>query len=69
MNQIWAKGMWNEMKGKVKEQWGDLTHDQLDKIDGQRDQLVGLIQQQYGRTREDVEREVEAWERRHDENR
>lgn len=45
MNQIWAKGMWNEWKGKAKEQWGDLTNDQLDKIEGQRDQLIGLIQQ------------------------
>jgi len=64
MNQTWAKGKWNELKGKAKEQWGDLTHDQLDKIEGQRDQLVGLIQQQYGKAREDAEREVEAWEKR-----
>jgi len=64
MNQIWAKGKWNEWKGKAKEQWGDLTNDQLDRIEGQRDQLIGVIQQQYGRTREDVEREVDAWEKR-----
>ena len=64
MNQTWAKGKWNELKGKAKEQWGDLTNDQLDKIEGRRDQLVGLIQQQYGRAREDAEREVDAWEQR-----
>jgi uncharacterized protein YjbJ (UPF0337 family) len=64
VNQTWAKGKWNEVKGKVKEQWGDLTDDQLDKIEGQRDQLVGLIQQEYGRTRDDVEREIAAWEKR-----
>ncbi len=64
MNQTWATGKWNEMKGKVKEQWGELTNDQLDKIEGQRDQLVGLIQQKYGKAREEAEREVSAWEER-----
>ena len=57
------KGQWNELKGRVKERWGELTNDDLDRIEGRRDQLVGAIQQQYGRERDEVEREVERWER------
>ncbi|MEC9345033.1 MAG: CsbD family protein [Pseudomonadota bacterium] len=55
------KGKWNQLKGKVKEQWGELTGDDIDKIDGRHDQLVGRIQERYGKTRETAEREVEEW--------
>ena len=58
----YLKGQWNELKGRVKEKWGELTNDDLDRIEGRRDQLVGAIQQQYGRSRDEVEREVERWE-------
>lgn len=64
MNESTLKGKWNELKGKVKEQWGALTNDELDRIEGQRDQLVGAIQQRYGKRRDQVEREVERWEER-----
>jgi uncharacterized protein YjbJ (UPF0337 family) len=59
----YLKGQWNELKGRVKERWGELTNDDLDRIEGRRDQLVGAIQQQYGRARDEVEREVERWEK------
>jgi len=58
----YLKGQWNELKGRVKERWGELTKDDLDRIEGRRDQLVGAIQQQYGRARDEAEREVERWE-------
>jgi uncharacterized protein YjbJ (UPF0337 family) len=51
------KGKWNEMKGKVKEQWGNLTDDDLDKIEGRSDQMIGLLQQRYGYAREKAEEE------------
>jgi uncharacterized protein YjbJ (UPF0337 family) len=57
------KGQWNELKGRVKEKWGELTNDDLDRINGQRDQLVGAIQQHYGKARDEAEKEVERWER------
>ena len=63
MNQPWLKGKWNEYKGKAKERWGELTDDDLDKVEGKRDQLVGLVQQQYGRSREQTEKELDDWER------
>jgi uncharacterized protein YjbJ (UPF0337 family) len=52
-------GQWKQLKGAVKERWGDLTDDELDVIEGQRDQLVGKIQERYGYTRDQAEREVE----------
>ena len=63
MNQPWIKGKWNEMKGKAKERWGDLTDDDLNRVEGRRDQLLGLVQQRYGRSRVEAERELDDWER------
>lgn len=65
MNESWLKGKWNEYKGKVQEQWGELTNDDLDKIEGRRDQLIGAIQQRYGKARAEAEKELNAWEERH----
>jgi uncharacterized protein YjbJ (UPF0337 family) len=64
MNEQYAKGKWKEIKGKVKEQWGELTDDEIDRIEGKRDQLLGIIQQRYGMAREDAERDIERWETR-----
>ena len=61
MNSDELKGKWTQLKGKAKEQWGELTDDDLDKVEGQRDQLVGKIQERYGKTKAEAEREVESW--------
>ena len=61
MNWDIVEGKWNEYKGKAKAQWGELTDDDLDKIEGRRDELAGKIQARYGKTREEAEREVDAW--------
>ena len=60
----WDKmaGAWTQSKGKVREQWGKLTDDDLDVIAGRRDQLVGLIQRRYGVARDEVERQVKQFE-------
>jgi uncharacterized protein YjbJ (UPF0337 family) len=52
------KAQWKQMRGKVKEQWGDLTDDDLDKVDGQLDQLIGVVQEKYELTRAKAEAEV-----------
>lgn len=57
------KGSWNQTKGTVKEQWGELTDDDLLAIEGRRDQLVGKIQTRYGISREAAEAQVGAWEK------
>ena len=56
------KGSWRQSKGKLKEKWGELTDDDLDRIDGKRDQLLGILQKQYGRTREAAEKEIHEFE-------
>ena len=61
MNWDQIEGNWTQMKGKVKEQWGKLTDDQLDVIAGKRDQLSGKIQEQYGYTKERAEEELDKW--------
>lgn len=58
----YLKGQWNELKGRIREQWGELTDDDLDRINGRRDQLIGAIQQQYGKARDEAEKELERWE-------
>jgi uncharacterized protein YjbJ (UPF0337 family) len=66
-NQI--KGNWKQFKGEVKKQWGDLTDDELDQIEGDRDKLIGLIQERYGEAQHEVERQVDEWlSRRRDRN-
>lgn len=55
------EGNWKQFKGKVKEQWGDLTDDDLDQIDGKREVLEGRIQERYGIAKDQVERDVNDW--------
>ena len=61
MNWDQVSGGFKQFRGRIKEQWGRLTDDDLDVIDGKQDQLVGRIQQQYGMAREEAERAVEDW--------
>jgi uncharacterized protein YjbJ (UPF0337 family) len=61
MNWDRIEGNWKQIRGKVKEHWGKLTDDDLDVIAGKRDQLVGRIQEQYGITREEAEKQVELF--------
>ncbi len=58
MNQDIFEGKWKEMKGQVKEWWGELTDDDLDRVEGKADQLVGLLQQKYGYTKQYAEEEI-----------
>ena len=62
MNEDTIKGNWKQFKGKIKEQWGKLTDDDLDVINGQREQLVGRIQESEGLAKDEAERQVKAWE-------
>ncbi|MGE0354567.1 MAG: CsbD family protein [Gemmatimonadales bacterium] len=64
MNRDTLQGTWMEMKGKVREEWGKLTDNDLDRIAGKREQLVGVLQQHYGWAKEDAERRVEEWRKR-----
>jgi uncharacterized protein YjbJ (UPF0337 family) len=59
MNDDVFRGQWRQLRGSVKSWWGRLTDDDLDKIGGQKDKLVGLLQEKYGQTRDEAERDVE----------
>ncbi|MDO7906681.1 CsbD family protein [Paenibacillus sp. JX-17] len=59
------KGKWNQLKGEAKQKWGELTDDDLDVIDGQKDKFVGKLQERYGHTKEAAEREYDSWTRNH----
>src|SRR3954469_20675988 len=62
MNWDRAQGNWKQLKGKVKEQWGKLTDDDLDRIAGKRDQLAGKIQNTYGIGKDEAEKQIKDWE-------
>ena len=61
MNWDQVQGQWKQMKGKAQEQWGELTDDELDKAAGDRQQLEGLIQQKYGKSKEAARDKVDSW--------
>ncbi|MEO5910215.1 MAG: CsbD family protein [Pelobium sp.] len=54
MDKLELKGKWNEMKGKVKQAYADLTDDDLTYSEGQEDELLGKIQQKTGKTRDET---------------
>jgi len=58
MNKDIFKGNWKQLRGAIEKQWGKLTDDDLDIIDGELDKLVGQIQERYGWNREEAERKV-----------
>ena len=61
MNWEQIQGQWKQLKGKLKMKWGKLTDDDLDFIAGQKDVLVGKIQERYGLQKEEALRQVEEW--------
>ncbi|MGY3438057.1 MULTISPECIES: CsbD family protein [unclassified Marinovum] len=65
MNWDQIEGKWEQFKGSAQKQWGELTNDQLDQAAGDRKKLEGQIQEAYGKSREEAEREVDDWLSRH----
>ena len=68
MNQDRIEGNWLQFKGKVKEQWGKLTDDDLDVIAGKRDLLLGKIQERHGINKDEAEKQVDIWRERNPTN-
>jgi uncharacterized protein YjbJ (UPF0337 family) len=63
MNWDQVEGNWKVFRGKIREQWGKLTEDDLDVISGKRDQLVGRLQRAYGIEEDEAEDQVAEFER------
>jgi uncharacterized protein YjbJ (UPF0337 family) len=62
MNWDTIQGQWKQVKGQVQQKWGDLTDDDLTKVDGKREELVGRLQERYGCAKEEAERQVKEFE-------
>jgi uncharacterized protein YjbJ (UPF0337 family) len=60
MDRLRFKGNWNEVKGKIKQRWGDLTDDDLTFQEGKEDELIGRIQRKTGESREEVIRYINS---------
>ena len=61
MNWDRIEGNWKQFKGQAKRKWGELTNDDLDKLEGRRDELIGKIQERKGIARDKAEEEVNRW--------
>lgn len=61
MNWDQIKGNWKQLVGQAQAKWGDITEDEWHKTEGRREEIIGLVQERYGRGREEAEREVDDW--------
>lgn len=63
MNWDRVEGNWKQFQGKARTQWGKLTDDDMDRIQGNRERLIGKVQEAYGIGKEEAERQVDEWNR------
>jgi uncharacterized protein YjbJ (UPF0337 family) len=61
MNKHTLEGQWTQLKGRIRKQWGKLTDDDLDMAQGDAEILVGRIQERYGRSKEEAQREFDRF--------
>jgi len=66
MNWDQIEGKWHEVKGSIRAKWGELTDDEIEELDGNREKMVGKIQQKYGVAKEEAEKQVDDWTKGHD---
>lgn len=59
------EGKWKQLKGSAQEQWGELTNDDLDVAAGNREQLIGKIQERYGIAKDEAEKQVDQFASKH----
>tara|TARA_R110002020_G_scaffold36894_82_gene111264 strand:- start:13 stop:210 length:198 start_codon:yes stop_codon:yes gene_type:complete len=65
MNWDQIQGQWKQFTGNVQTQWGKLTNDDMDVIEGDRQRLAGKIQERYGVEKEEAENQIDRWLERH----
>jgi len=61
MNWDQVQGKWKQIKGDAKGHWGKLTDDDVDQADGDREKLEGILQEKYGKTKEEIHGEVDEF--------
>lgn len=63
MNKDTLMGNWKQLKGKVRKEWGKLTDDDIDQIEGNYEILAGRLQERYGLSRDEVDRKINDFEK------
>ena len=61
MTKLQLKGSWNEVKGKLKQKYADLTDDDLTFAEGKEDELLGRLEKRLGKNKEEIRREIEEF--------
>lgn len=61
MNQDQFEGKWKQLKGSFKEKWGKFTDDDMTRMEGNKDKIVGALQEKYGHTKEQAQKEFDDW--------
>ena len=61
MNRDILEGQWRQIRGEIRQRWGELTDDELDQIAGHRDKLIGKLQERYGYTTDEANRELDEF--------
>ncbi len=64
MNKDIIQGNWTQLKGKVRQQWGDLTDNDVERLKGSRQELSGLLQERYGYQKDRIEQEIDKFLKR-----
>lgn len=65
MNRDMIEGKWKQLKGSVQKEWGDITDDEVDQIEGDANKLSGILQERYGKSKEEAENAIDEWQKRH----
>jgi uncharacterized protein YjbJ (UPF0337 family) len=62
-NPVWdqIEGKWHQLKGSVQTRWAELTDNDVDEIAGRYENLMGMLQERYGKTRVELEQEIDEW--------
>jgi uncharacterized protein YjbJ (UPF0337 family) len=66
MNQDQLAGKWKQIKGSFKQKWGKFTDDEITRFNGNRDMIIGALQEKYGQTKEQAQKEYDAWATAHE---
>lgn len=66
MNQDQLAGKWKQIKGSFKQKWGKFTDDEITQFNGNRDMIIGALQEKYGQTKENAQKEYDAWVATHE---
>ena len=61
MNWDIVEGKWSQLKGSMRQKWGKLTDSDFETIGGEKDKFVGILQERYGKRRDEAEKELDEW--------